>query len=90
MSAKSADYQKGYAAGRRRVAREDTQSYIYAKKQEFRNQALLMAFPVFFGQGWNVGGKPARDIDAYVTLAVEAANKLAAMAVFCDDRDFRS
>jgi hypothetical protein len=86
----TADYQKGYAAGRRRVTREDARSYIYAQEQAFRNQALLMAFPVFMGQGWNVGDKRASTIDDYVTLAVETANKLTDKAVFCDDRDFRS
>lgn len=88
MTSQSPDYRKGYAAGRRKRARDDMQTYIYSRRQDFRNQALLVALPAIMRGDWSIGSDRVSSIEGYVDLAVKAANALTDKASFVDDRDF--
>ena len=87
MTKQSADYQKGYRAGQRRRDRSDTATHLYAKRQEFRNQALLVALPAIMRGSWSTGDQRVSTIEGYVDLAVKAADALTEKARFVDDRE---
>ena len=78
----STDYQRGYAAGRRRVEREDQRRATAAAQDEFWLQAFLVSLPVLLVSSnlWEQDGKPLTTVGDKVSLAADAADAALAKA----------
>ena len=66
----SAEYQKGYAAGRKRLA-------VDRARDAFWRQAFLSALPAFLSSDsrWTRGGKPITTIPGLTQLAADLATE---------------
>ena len=72
---KSSEYQRGYAAGRRRIEREERQRSFAEAQDEFWLQVFLASIPVMLASSdWRQGNKPLVTVADKIALAEEAAN----------------
>lgn len=78
----STDYQRGYAAGRRRVERDERRRATVAAQDEFWLQSFLALMPVLLDSRnlWEQDGKPLTTVADRVSLASDAADAALAKA----------
>lgn len=75
-AAEQRGYSKGYAAGQRRVVREDERREHSVRKEEFRRQTFLAALPALMISGtWEMGGKKVITSDEHCQLAWRIADQ---------------
>lgn len=74
---KQQGYSQGYAAGKKRLAKENRAEELRKLKNEFFNQALLTALPnCITAQGWKSGGLPLTNVAQRTSLANDFAQEL--------------
>lgn len=74
--AEKAAYQKGYNAGRKRVAKDRERAAYEAKRAAFRQRAFLAALPAcIVAQGWKAGDKPINTLVDRTALAWDFADE---------------
>lgn len=73
-AAEKRGYSKGYAAGRRRKARDLSDQRRRTEREAFRRRAFLAALPACIAaQGWKRGDKPIASVDDRAQLAWDFA-----------------
>lgn len=72
----SPDYAKGYAAGKRRKAREISAEQRERERTEFRRRVFLAVLPTCIEvSGWQRDGKPIKNLDQRTALAWNFADE---------------
>lgn len=75
-AAEARGYRKGYATGKKRLAKDQRQEAIYKKRQAFWQRAFLAALPAALeGQGWSRRGVAITTLKDRVRLAEEIADE---------------
>jgi hypothetical protein len=68
MAEQSSDYQKGYAAGRKKTVADMALITSMPSKDE-RVYLACLAVVLEHCKGWTIGDKPIKDAEGYCTLA---------------------
>ena len=76
------EYAKGYAAGRRRAARDDVQMRETIQRAEFRRQVFLAILPELVRDPWQTGTKRWTTQNEFINGAVDFANAAASRFTF--------
>ena len=71
------EYQRGYAAGRRRKKADMSAEQRVAQRKAFRQRAFLAVLPFAMAADWNRNGEPIRSVDERVRLAADIADEAA-------------
>ncbi len=74
-------YQRGYAAGRRRLGKDKWEQQRHRRESAFWQRAFLAALPwAMECQGWSFGDTPIRSTEQRVELAQRVADRALAKA----------
>jgi len=76
MSEQSKEYQRGYAAGRKKQLSDADRKLVIAETDRLWNETFIAALSVCIDvRGWTCGDKPINSIPERVKLARDFANE---------------